>query len=291
MAGTTGPRDAVFHQWLVDHGIYPTLSNVRPSNFEALKKMLAEKQESPQQLDSANERFLNFVKKNEMVTTEPMVRRTILPILLKDMLDGSPSGEEYIFKNMKDLITGISKLKPDYFEGSHPSDLPKDTRNELQAFIVPSTYGDRPMLPNFFLELKGPTGDMAELKLQIVYDLVIGARAMYKLQTYGQTRPEFDGNAYTIGATYFSPSASLILWTVHPFRPQHPTHELNYHTTKLCSFLMDDLEEDFNRGLLALENARTWAKKQRQMLIAAVVGVETDEINPGGNGIAKSCDG
>lgn len=46
--------------------------------------------------------------------------------------------------------------------------------------------------------------------------LVYRARAMHSLQKYGSTLPMYDGNAYTIGATYHPGTGTVQMYASHP---------------------------------------------------------------------------
>jgi hypothetical protein len=84
---------------------------------------------------------------------------------------------------------------------------------------VPSS-SSRPLLPNFFF-VNAPDGISAYVKRKITRDLAYGARGMYKIQSYRQDHPMFDGNAYAIGGTF--DNEILMLYTTYPTRPTEGT--------------------------------------------------------------------
>jgi hypothetical protein len=58
-------------------------------------------------------------------------------------------------------------------------------RDALSRHIIPLTQDDLPIVPNFFLEVKGPDGSVAVARRQACYDGALGARGMHELQAYG----------------------------------------------------------------------------------------------------------
>jgi hypothetical protein len=60
--------------------------------------------------------------------------------------------------------------------GAHPEQLDRRVRSELGDLIVPSTQHNLPVVPNSFLELKGPGNSVAVAKRQALYAVAFGAR-------------------------------------------------------------------------------------------------------------------
>lgn len=81
---------------------------------------------------------------------------------------------------------GISDAKLDFYDGLLQTDIEIDVRHNLSPFIVPSNGSGIPVLPNFFLDAKGPDGSAAVLKRQAFYYGTLGARGIQKVQSYGQ---------------------------------------------------------------------------------------------------------
>jgi hypothetical protein len=104
--------------------------------------------------------------------------------------------------------------KPDIFYGARPEQLDRQVRRELAGHIIPSTQEDAPMLPNLFLEVKGPDGSLAVAGRQACYDGALGARAMHSLQSFGASEPVYDRNAYTVTSAYHG--GTLKMYTTYP---------------------------------------------------------------------------
>ncbi|OJD25468.1 hypothetical protein ACJ73_03164 [Blastomyces percursus] len=139
----------------------------------------------------------------------------------------------------------------DRFYSARPEQLNRQIRDELSDTVILSTQDSRPILPNFFLEVKSPEESAAVAKRQACYDGALGARAMQSLQSYREAEPVYDSNAYTITSTYHD--GQLKLYSSHP------------NPTKL-----------FWDGAAAYRNARDWAKERRDQFIKAVNGSEKE---------------
>ena len=72
---------------------------------------------------------------------------------------------------------------------------------------------DKPIAPNFYLEVKGLDGSLAIIGRQACYDGTIGARGVWSLQLFSQKMPIYNNNAYTITSTYHS--RILKMYTTH----------------------------------------------------------------------------
>jgi hypothetical protein len=188
--------------------------------------------------------------------------RNVFPIILGR--ETMPSGDNYPFNNLEPLADNISNPKPDYFNGSRPTQAHPKVREDLGKYIIPSNDHSRPLLPNFFTEAKGPTGNAAQMKLQITQDLGCGARGMLETQSYRQDGYIYDGNTYTYGATYHN--GHLQLYGMHPTEPD-PDGEPEYHTTKITGFDLTANPNSCRQGIGAFRNLQDLAKEKRDRLI------------------------
>lgn len=129
------------------------------------------------------------------------------------------------------------------------------------------------------MEAKGPDGSAAVLKRQATQDIAYGARAMLEIQSYGQDDLTYDGNAYTIAATYNSGAGTLQIYTMHPTPPVEPDGRPGYPTTQVRSFAMTDTTDSFRQGAAAFRNLQDLAKEQRQEAIAGANEKANDIYN------------
>ena len=275
----SSPYDPNFEQHLIDHSIYPEghggARNLQePNNWEEINARLALPRASLSPSRFTREAYLDFKEKNQKALTEGTVMNTAFPIIAGSA--NIPYSENLYFGNLKDLTDGsITKAKPDFYDGSHPSDLHQDIREELGPYIVPSTNTTAPHLPNFFAEGKGWNGNAAVCKRQALYDGAVAARGIHQLRSYVGQETLYDNNAYTITSTYH-PSGLLTMYTTHPAASEDPKRPTEYRMTKLRGWDMTDIPETFRQGASALRNARDWAKEKREELIAAANGKVSD---------------
>jgi hypothetical protein len=82
-----------------------------------------------------------------------------------------------------------------------------------------------PAVPNFFLAAKPPSGNVDVAKRQATLNGALGARAMYKLQSYAAGKPVYDGNAYTITSTYHD--GTLKMYTENNNMAQSPLNRFS----------------------------------------------------------------
>jgi hypothetical protein len=120
---------------------------------------------------------------------------------------------------------------------------------------------DKPMAPNFFMEVKGPIGSPAVAARQARYDGAFGARAMHALQNYGKNELEYDGSAYVFSSTYHD--GMLKLYAHHMTASTEPDGQPEYHMTQVDAWAMTGNVDDFRRGATAFRNARDLAKRHR----------------------------
>ena len=128
---------------------------------------------------------------------------TIFPLIRGDA--AILSGQKRLFKNLEPLDSDFITTRWDFYDGSRPSDLDLRLRKDLGLYILPSKKLNALVLPNFFMEVKGPDGN--------------GARGMFEIQSYCNGSQNHDGNSYTVVSTYLSNCGLLQLYIMHPTRP------------------------------------------------------------------------
>ena len=214
----------------------------------------------------SHEAFLDFWRRNDEAATEAQVMSDVFPIISGNASVWSAQNRP--FNNFAPLHEGLANAKPDYYNGSRPVELDSRVRGTLGPYIVPSKQQHAPLLPNFFMEAKGPDGSAAMLKRQATQDIAYGARGMLEIQTYGQDDRSYDGNAYTIAATYNSGASTLKMYAMHPTEPADPAGRPQYHMTQLRGYDLTNDAETCRQGLSAFRNGLDWAKEQRGDAIA-----------------------
>ncbi|EQL29449.1 hypothetical protein BDFG_07884 [Blastomyces dermatitidis ATCC 26199] len=261
-----------FEQHLIDHGIYPEGYRYpsgqkprKPKNWTVINQQLDRPRDSLSPSRFTEEEFEKFKEANTDATVE-LLTNSVIPTIEGGITDRKAVGGGYPFGNLKPLTDGtISSAWPDRFFGARPEQLDRQIRCNLHDTIVPSTQDSRPILPNFYLEVKSSDQSAAVAKRQACYDAALGARAMQNIQSYGNSELAYDSNAYTIASTYHD--GTLKLYTSHPIKTVGARHEPEYIMTQLNSWSMTGNLGTFQQGATWYRNARDWAKERRDEFV------------------------
>jgi hypothetical protein len=190
-----------FDQHLTDHDIHATYSSEKP-DLKYIEKELAvlRLELSPTQFpDGAFERFQEA---SARAKGEENVQANVMPIILGPDQASHPSTRDTLFGNLQPLTDGtIAPPRPDLYYRARPEHLHRSVRNELEQYLIPSSMYDKPMVPNCFVEVKGPDSSAAVAARQARYNGAVGSRAMHRLQNYGREQPQYDGQAYTFSSS------------------------------------------------------------------------------------------
>ena len=274
----TGVYSRGFLQNLVDHGVYPEEYEhiddqvpTSPDNWQEINQRLVQPRPSLSPSQFSDGAFKKFKRADAHVSKENTVMDSVIPVIEGEVKSSRSVAGNIPFNNLDHLTDGtLSAGNPDRFYGARPEQLNRSIRDKLGHYIVPSTQEDLPMAPNFFLQAKGPNGTAAVAKRQAIYDGALGARGMQSLQSYGESKPVYDNNAYTITSIYSD--GQLKLYTTHPTQPAGLQNRPKYFINQLRSFSMIDTSETFRQGAAAYRNARDWAKEKRDGFIEAANG-------------------
>lgn len=136
------------------------------------------------------------------------------------------------------------------------------------------------MVPNFFIEAKAPRGGADVAKRQACLNGAVGARAMHRLQNFGEDVPVYDGNAHTFSSTYHAGTGTLQLYAHHATGPTAEEEQPEYHMTQINSWGMTDNVDTFRRGATAFRNARDLAQQRRETFIKAANARVAQEATP-----------
>lgn len=256
-----------FEQHLADNDIHPYWKSQKP-DLEDIKAALAVPRPSLSLSRFPDSEFTTFQQNDGQAKDEDEVNMNVVPTITGTKHIDHPSAINTQFGNLEPLTDGsIAPAQPDIYYGAYPEKLDQPLRDELSRYIVPSTMVDKPMVPNFFVENKGPNGSMAVMNRQARYDGAIGARAMHTLQNYGVDNPVYDGNAYTFTSTYHG--GQLKMYAHHVTEPTAPGGRPEYHMTHIKGYSVASDREAFVQGATAFRNARDLAKKHRDKFIEA----------------------
>ncbi|KAB5572199.1 hypothetical protein GE09DRAFT_1170465 [Coniochaeta sp. 2T2.1] len=264
--------DDAFEQHMIDNNMYPPFYDFpddrptpKPDNLNEDRQLLATSRPSLSPSHFNESKFENFQRKNK-TSSEGTVMRNVIPTIAGD--SDIPNEGNLPFTNIESMTGGATvKAVPDFFDGARPGNIDKAVREDLSQMIIPTKHADVPVVPNFFLEAKAPRGGADVALRQALHDGAIGARAMHRLQNYGEEEAGFDGNAYSYSSTYHAGTGTLQLYTHHVTPPTAPGGRPEYHMTQLDGWQMTGNIDTFRRGATAFRNARDLAQRHRDRFI------------------------
>ncbi|KAI0203077.1 hypothetical protein F4808DRAFT_449390 [Astrocystis sublimbata] len=238
--------------------------------------------QTPPPLENLEEIMQDFIQKDADAGKEAQVMTTILPLIEGIVEDGRLVAGQVPFTNLRDptdnlLVPG----NPDRYYGARPEQLDRRVRTQLGKHIVPSTQHDLPIVPNFFLNMKGPDGTSAVAENQACYDGALGARGLNSLQAYSDPDLDSSNKAYTLTSTYIN--GTLKIYASYPLSRADPGIRREYAMMQVKAYALTSDIDAFRIGVSAYRNARDWAKQKRDEAIqranetvsVAVVDVST----------------
>lgn len=256
-------HDRAFDQHLTDHSIHDVGCSQKPK-LENVLTALSDPRPALLLPQVCKELFENFRSNNWQAKNEKDVVTHVIPIVMDECEERSPLVMNKRFGKLEPLTDATIPLaKPDFSYGARSTRLNLSILSELSLFISPGL--NLPILPNFFLEVKGPDGRPSVATRQARYVGAIGARGMHSLQNYRQEEPIYDDRAYTFSSTY--QDGHLLLFAHHLTAPTVPGGRPEYHMTQLKSFSLTSDPETFIQGVTAFRNACDLAKRHRDTFI------------------------
>ena len=270
---STGPYNRNFQQNLIDGGVYPDGYEypngqvpAQPGNWDEINQRLLQPRSSLSPSRFTNEDFKAFQRADAHASKEKQVTTSVMPMIEGNIEDAKCVSGGIPFTNLDPLTDGtLVPGNPDIYYGARPEQLDRRVRDALRGHIIPSTQDDLPIVPNFFIAVKGPDGSAAVAKRQACYDGALGARSMLSLQSYGQGNLVYDNNAYTFTSTYHD--GTLKIYTSHPLQQTDGVSRSEYCMNQFNTWGMTGNVETFRQGATYYRNAREMAKEQRDEAI------------------------
>ncbi|KAK7419439.1 hypothetical protein QQZ08_010857 [Neonectria magnoliae] len=257
---TAYDRDFDLH--LTEHLVHPVYSSQEP-DLEEVMAAVAVPRPSPGA-------FKAFRASDARAKNEDDVLANVIPTILGPSQASRYCARNTVFANLEPLTDDtIAAPKPDIYYGAYPEQLARSARNELAGHIMPSTMLDKPMAPNFFMEVKGPDGKAAVATRQARYDGAVGSRAMHSLQNYGTDELQYDGKAHAFSSTYHAGTGTLQLYAHHVTAPTTEGGRPEYHMTQVNGWQMTGNRDTFVEGARALRNTLDLTERRRSDFIRA----------------------
>lgn len=257
-----------FDLHLTENKIHATHSSRKPANLDEIRTALRARRPSLSPSNFPDAAFEAFEAADSRTLDEEEVLHDVIPTIMGPTQDDHPLARKTKCTNFEPL-TGdkLAPALPDIYFGARPQSLDRSVREKLGRHIMPSTMEEKPLAPNFFMEVKGKDGAASVVERQARYNGAVGARGMHSLQTYGQQDPSYDGNAYTYSATYHGGAGNLRVYAHSPAPPTMPGGRPEYHMTQLRAFNITDSRNTFVEGVTAVRNARDLGKTHRDNFI------------------------
>ncbi|CAG2015266.1 unnamed protein product [Fusarium graminearum] len=184
-----------------------------------------------------DDQFEAFQRADAHASKESQVIVDVIPIIEGNIGDRMYAARQVPFTNLDHLTDSTLVLgNPDLYYGARPEQLDQKVRQEFGGRIIPSTQHDLPIVPNFFLGVKGPDGSAAVAKKQLLYDMALGVTGYGAIRSYKADATTYDNKAYTIGCTY--QDGQLKMYASHPIEPSVSGKESGIIMTQLKAFAL-----------------------------------------------------
>ncbi|KAM0260896.1 hypothetical protein ACHAQJ_002515 [Trichoderma viride] len=184
------------------------------------------------------------------------------------------------FTNLDHLTDGkLAPANPDLCHGTRSYLVHHLVRKRFSSVIVPFNRDNAPIAPNFFLEIQDTQGSPDASVARIEYDLVLGTRAFWALETY-ETHDDdsiYDNKSRAIGFC-FSRDGNLAVFVTHYAAPSVRGGKPIFVTTFVQNWNMFRDTNHFLQARTAYLNAKDYTKRQRDLtLLVANLRAEKDE--------------
>jgi hypothetical protein len=266
------PRDYLFEQHLVLNGVFPNSRLTTPNNIEEIYQEMAQWQLP---LLSVQE-FHDFKLMYKHNANEDTMMQFMIGALSQGESRANFSSRNVRFNSLKPLTDGtLPPAFPDLCFGASPEQLETKILEELSEYILPSKQRYCPIVPNCFLEIASSRISTAEIRRQACYYGALGARGIIRLQSYGESEPVFDGNAYTFVVTFQDGTLKIYaIWPKRsisspPSRDNDRWTQMEFRMAMVETWVLTASLERYREGMVALWNARRLTEKWRNSFIDA----------------------
>ncbi|KHJ32933.1 hypothetical protein EV44_g3076 [Erysiphe necator] len=276
---TTGPYDRDFASILEASGIYsdPYIGPEKPFSIVPTNiNEMIERADQPRASVSAEtyqeSRFQKFRRVIAYANFETEVVASVVPTLEAENGSEKLENSNITFSNLAPLIDGgldhivLSKTSPDLFYGSSFECLDERIRQNLSSQVLPKLDIEKPIAPNFFLELKGPEGHQRVADRQALYNGALGERGQIALRSWGHDHPVLDGAAHTITCTFIS--GALTFYSIHAVPVETPSRRIEYFMYLIGIYVMHASASQYRKGIAAYQNLREYAEEKRNESIS-----------------------
>ncbi|KAL9130119.1 MAG: hypothetical protein Q9175_007108 [Cornicularia normoerica] len=253
--------DGNFEQHLADNNVFLPSRSQRAANQREWDEVLIQPRASPSR--NSDRSFYSFRDAAEGARDEGEVMSNVVPKLVRGSKHAS--GQNVLFGNIEQISKKIVIPQPDWYQGALPGEGNRTLRGLLDKAIVPSTRKERPFLPTYFAEAKGPDGSFNVARRQALHDGAVGSRAVHSLQSFGGTEA-YDGKAYTASAIYHG-EGDLKIYTHHMTQPRGPGTLPHTHMNRIKASNLIDSPRSFREARTAFRNVADKTNEYRVRFI------------------------
>lgn len=274
-ARNTSTYDTSFQDHLISYEVYPpghtlpgSVALPQPDNLVEIREQIFRRRRPSLDPTVFTDRHFDAFRDAEALQQGTKVTATVVFIIEGNVNDRrcTCAARQKQFRNLDALTNGsLVPGNPDRYYGALPDQLHAEVCAELGGRIVPSTQGNVPVAPNFFLLAKGPDVPPSVVRRQACYVGALGARGIHSLQSYGRSEQQYDNTAYNLTATYHD--GHLKMYTTHLIPPLPQKDQPGYVMTLVDTWSLTHNTDAFREGVAAFRNGIDWAEQQRERAI------------------------
>lgn len=274
-ARNTSTYDTSFQDHLISYEVYPpghtlpgSVALPQPDNLVEIREQIFRRRRPSLDPTVFTDRHFDAFRDAEALQQGTKVTATVVSIIEGNVNDRrcTCAARQKQFRNLDALTNGsLVPGNPDRYYGALPDQLHAEVCAELGGRIVPSTQGNVPVAPNFFLLAKGPDVPPSVVRRQACYVGALGARGIHSLHSYGRSEQQYDNTAYNLTATYHD--GHLKMYTTHLIPPLPQKDQPGYVMTLVDTWSLTHNTDAFREGVAAFRNGIDWAEQQRERAI------------------------
>lgn len=150
---------------MIDRFVYPPEYHLtqEPANLEDIRARLGRRRPSLDQSRFSNDDYSEFLKNRRKAVSKSSALTLVFSTFVGNL--DILYGQDISFRRLERLTDGtISKPRPEFYDGVHPSKIGRWLREDLASLITPSNNPSAPILPTFLMTAAAPTSTMTCLE-------------------------------------------------------------------------------------------------------------------------------
>ena len=228
-----------------------------PTNLYDIQARLNRRRPS---LDNSDDDYPAFRENSSAAKS----KRSLVTLVVSNILGNLdiPHEQGIWFGNLEKFTYSSHMPTPDFYDGSHPSEIECGLLQELKTLIIPSANPSAAVLPTFLMSIAAPSTTPIELNRAASCYGAVAARGLHHLRCRIPQQTVNNKQAYVLTATFRA--GILSLYTTHVVVATESAAQIETYTTLCGSWNLLNDTNGFRKGITALRNAREWARDQRE---------------------------